>query len=122
MKAFFPIVLALLLTTACSSKRDEFESKLKSLSIGMTKTEVEGILGKPDSIETPENHRGTWLTGASAVWEYREHTVDTNELPAAWGAVCFDERGKVNHAWALGYELDTTVHPHMTNMPPANAP
>ena len=114
MRAFFPLVFVLLLATACSSKRNEFESKLKSLSIGMTKTEVEEILGKPDVIETPENHPGTWLAGASALWEYRERTVDTNELPTVWGDIVFDERSKVNHAWALGrYELGPSVRPQL---------
>jgi outer membrane protein assembly factor BamE (lipoprotein component of BamABCDE complex) len=52
------------------NKARQISANLQNIKLGMTKVEVEALLGKPAEIETWEHHSGTWLLTASEVWLY----------------------------------------------------
>ncbi len=76
-----------LLHTGCdNSKETDFSSNLHKVTVGMSMQNVEELLGKPDIIETLEDHRGTWKVGTSEVWSYGD----------GWdGQIYFDTNRKV---------------------------
>jgi len=83
--------VVLLLTGCDNSKETDFSSNLHKVTIGMSMQDVEELLGKPDIIETLEDHGGisgkTWLSGTSEVWSYGEDGWD--------GQIYFDTNRKV---------------------------
>jgi len=108
---------------------DAFQSKLKSLRHGMTKTQVEELLGKPSFIDTQTNHLfGTWLAGIAEVWEYwtdeRGKGFSPRRGGSRQGSVCFDDPGKLQYAWAGGaqivepvrYPIDKQLIAHFQNI------
>ena len=73
-----------------------FDAKLLSVDVGMTKAEVEKILGKPDDILTPSDHFGTWSLGTSETWGYG---TTVHRGFATKGVVYFDEEGRVQYVY-----------------------
>jgi SmpA / OmlA family len=94
------VVLALvaLVTLACESRHQENWSRLKP---GMTKTQVEDLLGEPSSRYEPRTEDGKVIV-AEERWQYGDNlsTLATGAMfpseahPRAW-VVYFDDKGQV---------------------------
>jgi len=104
------LLVACFLAAGCSKESEEpprrsvgpqvttidFETRLRSIRVGMTTAEVELALGRPEDIGTPPDHAGTWTLGTSVTWGYG---VEAHRGPATKGAVYFDEAGKVQYVF-----------------------
>jgi outer membrane protein assembly factor BamE (lipoprotein component of BamABCDE complex) len=105
------ILLSFGLLVGCSSDEDrgsdhhvraqvapasDFETQIRSIRLGMTKTQVEKALGRPDDIQTPEDHAGTWTVGTSETWSYG---AEAHRAFAKKGAVYFDKAGRVQYVY-----------------------
>lgn len=75
---------------------DDFEARLRTIRVGMTRTDVQRILGRPDDVQTPEDHAGTWTLGASETWSYG---AANHRAAATKGEVYFDLAGKVQYVF-----------------------
>jgi hypothetical protein len=93
MRALLVLVLASVLAAGCSGGGEDFQSRLRTIKIGMGQKHVEEILGQPSHLWTETNHPGTWTVGTSEVWSY---SAATN---SPLGAVYFDERGGVQFVY-----------------------
>src|SRR5882672_4080086 len=93
MKTLCAFSIAALLFAGCSGERDPFQKKLKTIALGASRTEVEGLLGKPNRVYTPTNHPGSlWVVGTSEIWDY---WADTEGRFGLNGSVHFDEHAQV---------------------------
>jgi hypothetical protein len=109
------LLISLCLSIGCSEKRDLVRSKVESIRLGMTKEQVEQILGKPSVIQTRTNQVGsTWLAGIAEEWEYWADDAgrvmskrDGNDE----GAISFDAGGKAQYVFAGAYRLEPPRQP-----------
>ena len=44
--------------------------QIDDIQVGMSRADVERMLGHPDDVLTPDDHPGTWLEDTSLVWAY----------------------------------------------------
>ena len=96
LKVVCAFLILVLLAVGCSGRRDDFRSKLKSLS-GKSKVEVEQMLGRPSEVKTVTDHTRTGgLSGAAEIWTYR---AEEQGVLVRKGAIWFDERGRVMATW-----------------------
>jgi hypothetical protein len=102
MKAFCALLFASVLWTSCSGEHDGFQSKLRAINVGMSKKQVEEMLGKPGHVYTRSNYWGTWLVGTSEWWKYWDNT---NTPPVRDGEVWFDEHGGVRYVSGQNYRI-----------------
>ncbi|PWU11860.1 MAG: hypothetical protein C5B50_22645 [Verrucomicrobia bacterium] len=107
MRRLFVGLLLLVVLAACAKGRSALQSKLKSLRHGMTKAQVQNLLGKPSAIQGEADSRwSTWLAGIAEVWEYwtdEQGKVLQRRGGEQQGSAYFDDAGKLRYAWA-GYE------------------
>jgi hypothetical protein len=92
MRQTVVILLAVGFVVGCS----RFDAQLQTIRVGMTKAEVECVLGQPDDVQTPEDHAGTWTLGTSEVWSYG---AECHRAAATKGSVYFDEASKVQYVF-----------------------
>jgi len=95
----FIVALACIVAAGCESRHQENWSRLKP---GMTKTQVEDLLGEPSSRYEPRKENGKVVV-AEERWQYGDNlsTLATGAMfpseahPRAW-VVYFDEKGNVS--------------------------
>jgi len=106
MKTWHAFFVSAFLLAGCSGERDPFQEKLKTIALGASQSQVEGVLGKPNRVYTPTNHPGSlWTAGTSQVWDYWADPEGRFELN---GSVHFDEQGRVRFLYSHSLRIRPT--------------
>lgn len=95
-----PLVMMIEGCGGTTDARQDFTIRMQKVSVGMTKGEVEQVLGVPDvKMVAPEKFFITaWPDGASEYWAWR-YQKNSDDLI---GGVMFDKNGQVMDVYVNG--------------------